>query len=103
MKREHFQLPTIEEITSRLSGAILFSKLDANSGYWQIPLAESSQLLITFHLPYERHCFCRMPFGMKSAQVIFQKRIDQQFDNINGVKFDIDNILIRGKIKRNTI
>ena len=28
--REHFQLPTIEDITSRLTGARIFSKLDAN-------------------------------------------------------------------------
>ena len=32
IKREHFQLPTIEDITTRLSGATVFSKLDANNG-----------------------------------------------------------------------
>ena len=34
IKRENSQLPTFEEITSRLSGAKLFIKLDANKGYW---------------------------------------------------------------------
>ena len=33
IQREHFQPPTIEDITSRLSGAKFFSKLDANYGY----------------------------------------------------------------------
>ena len=42
IQREHYQLPTIEEITSRLAGAKYFSKVDANSGYWQIPLDEES-------------------------------------------------------------
>jgi hypothetical protein len=37
-KREYYQLPTIEELTTRVAGAKVFSKLDANSGYWQIPL-----------------------------------------------------------------
>jgi hypothetical protein len=32
--REHYQLPTQEEITSRLAGAKYFSKLDAMSGFW---------------------------------------------------------------------
>lgn len=36
IKREHFQLPTIDQITSKLSGAKFFSKLDANSGFWQV-------------------------------------------------------------------
>ena len=30
--REHYQLPTQQEITSRLTGAKYFSKLDATSG-----------------------------------------------------------------------
>ena len=38
IQREHFQLSTIEDITSRLTGAKVSSKLDANHGYWQIPL-----------------------------------------------------------------
>ncbi|XP_021369719.1 uncharacterized protein LOC110460854 [Mizuhopecten yessoensis] len=35
IKREHYQLPTIEDIVSRMSNAKYFSKLDANYGYWQ--------------------------------------------------------------------
>ena len=37
-KREHYLVPTIEEITTKLSGAKYFSTLDASSGFWQIPL-----------------------------------------------------------------
>ena len=40
LKREHYQLPTFEEISTRLAGATHFTKLDANKGYWQIPLDE---------------------------------------------------------------
>ncbi|CAC5406605.1 unnamed protein product [Mytilus coruscus] len=36
IKREHFALPTIEDITTRLTGAKYLSKLDCNNGYWQI-------------------------------------------------------------------
>ncbi|KAK0063547.1 Retrovirus-related Pol polyprotein from transposon 297-like Protein [Biomphalaria pfeifferi] len=31
IQREHYQLPTIEEIASRLSGSQVFTVLDANS------------------------------------------------------------------------
>jgi hypothetical protein len=61
IKREHYQLPTIEDITTRMAGAKVFSKLDANHGYWQIPLDEESQLLTTFNTPFGRYCYLRMP------------------------------------------
>ena len=92
--REHFQLLTIEDIISRLTGAKIFSKLDANCGYWQVPLDTYSQLLTAFNSPFGRYCFQRMPFGIKSAQEVFQKRISQVFGDLPGVKSDIGDILV---------
>ena len=57
LKREHYQLPTIEEITARMAGARYFSMLDARSGYWQIPLDEESLKLTTFNTPFGRFRF----------------------------------------------
>ena len=50
--REIHPLPKVDEILGQLSGAKVFSKLDANSGYWQIPLAKKSQKLTTFITPF---------------------------------------------------
>lgn len=38
-----------------------------------------------------------MPFGIKSAQEVFQKRIAQHFDSMEGVEVDIDDILVWGR------
>jgi hypothetical protein len=38
-----------------------------------------------------------MPFGIKSAQEMFQKRIAQHFDNMECVEVDIDDIFVWGK------
>ena len=35
-----------------------------------------------------------MPFGIKSAQEVFQKQISQVFGDLPGVKTDIDDILV---------
>ena len=51
IKREHYQLPTFDEIASRLTGATKFTKVDANKGYWQIPLDEQSSKLTTTNTP----------------------------------------------------
>ena len=93
LKREHFQLPTWEEISSRISGARHFTKLDASHGYWQIPLDLESSLMTTFNTPFGRYRFERLPFGILSAQEVFHKRI-QEHDDILGCETDIDDFLI---------
>ena len=37
--REVHPMPKVDETLAQLAGARLFSKLDANSGFWQIPLS----------------------------------------------------------------
>lgn len=60
-------LPKVDETLAQLVGATVFSKLDANSGFWQIPLATESHLLTTFTTPFGRFCFNKLPFGISSA------------------------------------
>ena len=38
--RELHMLPCVEQVLAQLSGAEVFSTLDANSGFWQIKLSE---------------------------------------------------------------
>ena len=42
IKREHYKIPTIQEISSELAGKSVFSKLDLKDGYWQIELDTES-------------------------------------------------------------
>ena len=50
--REVHLMPKVDTTLAQLTGAVRFSKLDANSGFWQIPLAKESRLLTTFITPY---------------------------------------------------
>ena len=43
--REHHPLLKVDDILGQLTGATVFFKLDANSGFWQVPLAEKSGCL----------------------------------------------------------
>ena len=56
-------MPRVDETLAQLARARVFSKLDANSGFWQIPLEEKSRLLTTFLTPFGRYCFSKLPFG----------------------------------------
>lgn len=96
IRREHHYTPTLDDILPQLNGAKVFSILDARSGYWNVQLDRESQLLTTFNSPYGRFCFKRLPFGLVSAQDIFQKKIDQTFDSITGVIGIADDIVVFG-------
>ncbi|UYV75694.1 K02A2.6-like [Cordylochernes scorpioides] len=47
IKRERYQMPILEETLSQLSNGKVFSKLDANSGFWQIPLDDKLKQVLS--------------------------------------------------------
>ncbi|KAK5893905.1 hypothetical protein CgunFtcFv8_006733 [Champsocephalus gunnari] len=81
---------------AQLSGSTVFSSLDAASGFWQIPLDRDSQRLTTFITPYGRYCFKRLPFGISSAPEIFQRKMVETLEGLDGVAVYMDDIIIHG-------
>ncbi|CAB3252665.1 unnamed protein product [Arctia plantaginis] len=99
IKREHFKLPTFEEIVTKLAGSKYFSTLDAKQGFWQVKLHKDSTDLCTFNTAFGRYKFLRMPYGISSASEIFHKRLYEHLDDIEGVILFVDDILIMGPTK----
>ncbi|XP_057294539.1 uncharacterized protein K02A2.6-like [Hydractinia symbiolongicarpus] len=73
------------------------SKLDANSGYWQVKLEEESQLKATFITPFGRYCPTRAPFGLTSMPETFNERIDDMIVGKSGIVKSMDDFLVFGK------
>ena len=64
-KALHFNIhnaKTFSELTSCIGKEMYVSKIDANSGFWTLPMDPDSQLLTTFNTPWGRFCFLKMPF-----------------------------------------
>lgn len=99
IKREHFKLPTREEIMSRFAGATVFSKLDATKGFWQLRLSEESSRLCTFITPIGRFRYLRLPFGVSSAPEIYHRKVHNMFADLEGVDTSMDDILVGGRTK----
>ena len=97
VERELFPMPSVDSTLARLNGAKVFSKLDAKSGFWQIPLSHASQLLTTFITPHGRYCFTRLPFGISSASEFFQKRFSKVLDGVEGAVNHVDDVLVWGR------
>ncbi len=98
VKREHHQIPPIEETLAKLAGAIYFSKLDADSGFFQVPLGKSSRLLTTFLTPLGLFYFNKLPQGISSAPEVFQARMMRMLEGCSKVVRHMDDILIWGSI-----
>ena len=97
IKRQHYPMNTIEEVAAKLSGAKFFTKLDAVSGFWQIPLDEDSSKLCTFNTPWGRFRFLRLPFGIADAPEVFQRVMTEHFAEFAEVV--VDDLLVWGKSK----
>ncbi len=94
--REIHPMSSVDESLAKLGRSTIFSKLDAKSGFWQIPLDAESTLLTTFIATSGRFCFNQVPFGISSAPEIFQRAMSQILVDLDGVICHMDDILIHG-------
>ena len=108
IKREHYKLPTLDEITCQLAGARMWTVLDATSAYrcnvWVVSLSKEWYKLTTFNTPYGRYRYLRISFGACSAQEVFQTKMDGIFEGIfEGIRMMVVDIHCRfnkGKARR---
>lgn len=92
IKREYFLIPTIEDLTSKISNMRIFSVFDLSSGFWHMELDQNSSNLTTFMTPFGRFKFKRVPFGLNCAPEMFQRKMVEIFGNIPGVLVYFDDI-----------
>ena len=89
---------TFQDVTTSIRRVSKISKIDMNSGFWTLPMDESSQLLTTFNTPWGCYCFTKMPFGLNQAQYFFQYYMDCHFQDINCMTNIIaDDVMIHGE------
>ena len=97
VKRERYMLPCVEEVLHKLHGSKVFSKLDARSGFFQVPLDEESARLTTFITPMGRFFYKRLPQGISSAPEIFQKQMENILAGHENVEVFMDDILVHSE------
>ena len=67
IQRQHFSVPTVEQLFGKIGRAKHFCSLDAAFGFYQIPLTEEASYLCSMATPKGRFRYLRLPFGLKSA------------------------------------
>jgi hypothetical protein len=75
----------------------VFAKLDAYSGYFQIPLEPESSLMTTFILPSGKYRYTRAPMGLNASSDEFCRRTDEALAGVDGVVKVVDDILVQAE------
>lgn len=89
-------MPKREDIEGELKNARVFLRLDANSGFYQIPIDNDRSRLCTFSTRFGWYRFLRMPFGLALAPELYQKAISQVFDGFPGLRVYVDDVMVWG-------
>ena len=94
--RDAYPLPLSDEVQDRLAGSTIFSTLDLQCGYWQMPVNPQDRAKTAF-------CpgpgmglfqFTRMPFSLTGAPSSFQRLMDKLFHDMPFVTTHIDDVLV---------
>ena len=91
---DRYPLPNIADFSAQISGSKLFSKLDLQKGYYQVPMAEDDIKKTAIITPFGMFEFLRLPFGLRNAGQTFQRLMDQVLGGLPFCFVYVDDILI---------
>lgn len=89
--RDYYLTQWIDECMDSLGDTTIFTRLDYNSGYWNIDVDEHDREKTTFCSYLGRHMFTRMSFGLRNALSIFQKAAVVILSNVK-LKFALSQL-----------
>ena len=82
-------------MVQRLSEAIVFSKFDMKSKFWQIQISENDRYKTAFTTPFRHYEWNVMPFGLKNAPSEFQNIMNNIFNSFSYFTIVyIDDVLV---------
>ena len=97
--KDVFPLPLVDECLDTLAGNVWYSKLDANSAYWQMKIKPEDCSKTAFITKYGLFEFARMAFGLCNSPATYARVINLVLRGLNWkvVLAFLDDILVLGK------
>jgi hypothetical protein len=83
-EKDHYPMPTMEDLLGQLKGKKYFSTMDCRSGYWQLQLAPEDRFKSAFITHEGVFEFTRQPFGIANGCANFQRMMDQVLGPLRG-------------------
>ena len=98
-QKDTYLLPLPDEVQDKLANSSIFSTLDLQCGYWQLPVHPQDRHKMAFCPGMGLFQFKCMPFGLMGAPSSFQRLMNQLFREVPFVTVYIDDILIHSTNK----
>ena len=97
-EKDQYSLPGINTILKKVSNSKIYSKFDLKSGFHQVAMHPDSIEWTAFWVPEGLYEWLAMPFGLKNAPAIFQRKMDNCFRGTEQfIAVYIDDILVFSK------
>ena len=91
-----YPFPPIEELFEKIGSATVFTKIDFNQFYHQLPLLESDIPKTAFHCNGELYEYTRCPFGLKNAVAYCFRVLKEVLKECSGVVLYLDDVCVYG-------
>ncbi|KAJ1704193.1 hypothetical protein LUZ63_003972 [Rhynchospora breviuscula] len=93
--KDQYSLPGINTILKKIGNSRIYSKFDLKSGFHQVAIDPESIEWTAFVVPNGLYEWLVMPFGLKNAPAIFQRKMDDCFRGTESfIAVYIDDILV---------
>ena len=79
IKRQHFRIPTLSDITAKLNGKTISSIIDEKDGYHQVELDTSNSYHCTFQTLFGKYHYQLMPLGIFKERAIRHLEIFKEY------------------------
>ncbi|KAL1140054.1 hypothetical protein AAG570_007031 [Ranatra chinensis] len=95
-RTERYPLPRLEEMLERMNRAKVFSILNLKTANRQIRMHRGDVEKTTFQFERGKYEYLRMPFGLKTAQMTFQRLMDKFVEGLdpNAIQIYMDDIIV---------
>ena len=91
---DRYNLPNINDFTSNLFNKNIFSEIDLQKAFHQIPMNDDDISKTAIITPFGLFEYLKMPFGLRNSAQTFQRFIDHVLRGLDFCFPYVDNILI---------
>ena len=91
---DRYLVPNVHDLSARLHGCTVFSKLDLVKGYYQVPMHAADIPKMCVVTPFGAFEWLFMPFGSSNTRNTFQRMMDRLGIDLPYVFIYLDDVLI---------